>query len=253
MSDTDQIAPFYGEEDDGKENDEKIRYFELSLKDGGPASQWFLSLTTTEKQTWTTLANTFKNHWPAKTASTKTKAELQAELNNTKITEEELGKKVNVGGIKVYSHIAWADKVERLAKAIQDDGNLLVQNSRDNMASSLKSLVPHSNNTWTLFCQFVWTVSLIELRKKKDECACQKKIEDDLNAIKGARAPAATAKPVFPPASRVPVALPTTSSAFGLPRATPAPFVANNTQLNPPFANTAPRNMLGRRFVTRTY
>ncbi|KAG5633384.1 hypothetical protein H0H81_008265, partial [Sphagnurus paluster] len=159
MSDTDQIAPFYGEDDDSKESardflnklermymrstftePDKIRYFELSLKDGGPASQWFQDLAATEKATWSALANAFKIRWPAKTAASKTQAEKLAELRETKITEEELGKKVKVGGIEVYTHVAWADKIERLAKALSDNSNLLVQSMRDNMAPSLKAL-----------------------------------------------------------------------------------------------------------------
>ena len=57
-------------------------------------------------------------------------AEKQAELEGEKITEAELGKKVKVNGAEVYTHVAWANKVEKLAKAIPDNNNLLVVGCR---------------------------------------------------------------------------------------------------------------------------
>ncbi|KAF8064947.1 hypothetical protein FPV67DRAFT_1419562, partial [Lyophyllum atratum] len=129
-------------------DENKISYFQFSLKDGGPASQWFDALAENQKQTWNALRAAYNLRWPAKTAVVKTQAEKQTELNEVKIREDELCRKVKVNGIEVYTHVAWADKVERLAKAIPDDNNLLVQATRSGMAPSLKALVPHSHNTW---------------------------------------------------------------------------------------------------------
>ena len=57
-------------------------------------------------------------------------AEKQAELEGEKITEAELGTKVKVNGVEVYTHVTWANKVEKLAKVIPDDNNLLVVGCR---------------------------------------------------------------------------------------------------------------------------
>ncbi|KAG6823650.1 hypothetical protein H0H92_009536 [Tricholoma furcatifolium] len=87
---------------------------------------WFTGLELAKKTSWAT---------------------LQEELKEARITEEELGKKVAVNGVEVYTHFAWADRVERLAKAISDTNNLLVKGTRDGMAPSLRSLVPHTMDT----------------------------------------------------------------------------------------------------------
>ncbi|GLB45242.1 hypothetical protein LshimejAT787_2100020 [Lyophyllum shimeji] len=169
------------------QDQEKVNYFQLSLKDGGPASQWFDALPATEKATWNALKAAYNIRWPAKTAMVKTQAEKQAELSETKIGENDLGRKVKVNGIEVYTHVAWADKVERLAKAIPDDNNLLVQITRNSMAPSLRALVAHSHNTWATFCRAVREVDVNELREKKDEKARAAKMEKDVEILRALR------------------------------------------------------------------
>ncbi|KAG5633440.1 hypothetical protein H0H81_007821, partial [Sphagnurus paluster] len=70
------------------------------------------------------------------------------------------------------------------------------------------------------------------LREKKEEREHQKKIQDDLNAIKNRQAASTIAKPSFPATNRIPFSLPVTSSAFGLPRTTNAPASAAQPNLN---------------------
>ena len=108
--------------DDG----EKVDYFETWLKSGSAAEQWFRNLEAPKKNTWKNLCTTFKERWPERAVVQKTTAEKQAELEGEKITEAELGTKVKVNGTDVYAHVAWANKVEKLAKAILNNNNLLV-------------------------------------------------------------------------------------------------------------------------------
>ena len=56
--------------------------------------------------------------------------EKQTELEGEKIMEAELGTKVKVNGGEVYAHITWENKVEKLAKAISNNNNLLVVGCR---------------------------------------------------------------------------------------------------------------------------
>ncbi|KAF5380193.1 hypothetical protein D9615_006239 [Tricholomella constricta] len=166
---------------------EKIEWFGLSLRGGGPAEEWYEALPPTSTVSWTALRAAFRLRWPAKTAVRKTQEEKQTELAEAKIEEAALGTKVKVNGTEVWTHVAWADKVERLAKAIPDDNNLLVQTTRDGMAPSLKALVPRSNNTWATLCQAVRSVEVVELKEKKEEGEKNRKMEADLKELKTLR------------------------------------------------------------------
>ncbi|KAG6809270.1 hypothetical protein H0H92_000924 [Tricholoma furcatifolium] len=197
-----EIQPFHGSIDQESENacdfinklkrsfmsrdysdEDKVQYFEWSLKDGSPAMEWFSGLTAAQKTTWASLCTAFDDQWPAGRVSAKSQAEKQEELAEARIKEDELGLKTKVNSVEMYTHIAWADKVERLAKAIPDDNNLLVRATRDNMAPSLRTLIPHSNNTWQTFCTAVRNVSVAELKEKKTERASTEKMKDDLKTV----------------------------------------------------------------------
>ncbi|KAG6852276.1 hypothetical protein C0991_001364 [Blastosporella zonata] len=147
----------------------KIEYFELSLKDGGPAAEWFKNLEEEKRLTWSALVTEFDERWPARQALVKSQEEKQEELKDARIMEAELGKKVTMKGVEVWMHIVWADKVQQLARAIPDNGNLLVSVARDNMAPSLRATVPPSNKTWDTFCKAVREVGTTELREKMAE------------------------------------------------------------------------------------
>jgi hypothetical protein len=108
------------------EDEEKIKYFEMWLKSRSVAEQWLRKLEAAKKATWKNLCEAFKELWPERPIAQKTTAERQVELEGEKITEGELGTKVKVNGAELYAHIAWANRVEKLVKAIPDNNNLLV-------------------------------------------------------------------------------------------------------------------------------
>ena len=88
------------------------------------------NLKAAKKSMWKNLCEAFKEQWPERPIVQKTTAEKQAKLEGEKITEGELGTKVKVNGVEVYARIAWANKVEKLAKVIPNDNNLLVVSCR---------------------------------------------------------------------------------------------------------------------------
>jgi len=112
------------------EDTEKINYFETWLKSGSVAEQWLRNIEVAKKATWRDLCTAFKEWWPEHPIVQKMTAEKQTELEGEKITEGELGTKVKVNGADMYSHIVWVNKVEKLAKVIPDNNNLLVVGCR---------------------------------------------------------------------------------------------------------------------------
>ena len=125
------------------DDEEKVIYFKTWLKSRSAAEQWFKDLEPVKKAMWRVLCTEFKGRWPEKPLRQKSMVEKQMELEGEKIMEVELGTKVKVNGVEVYAHIAWANKVERLAKAIPDTNNLLVVGCWQQLPPMLKAHFSH--------------------------------------------------------------------------------------------------------------
>ncbi|KAG6807185.1 hypothetical protein H0H92_008484 [Tricholoma furcatifolium] len=234
------VAPFHGDLEDesprdfvnkmkryfalGSARDEpdahKIDVFEWSLKDGGAAAEWFRTLPADSKATWRALLAAFDERWPEKHVVAKTSNEKQEDLAEAKLKEDELGRKVKVNGVEMYSHVAWANRVERLAKAIPDNDNLLVRGTRNSMPAPLKALIPASINTWTAFCNAIRTVDITELKEKREERERTRKLEEEVQQLRNARNPPATpSKALAATLSRVQLGSPIPAPVFGQPKA----------------------------------
>ncbi|KIK04872.1 hypothetical protein K443DRAFT_4233 [Laccaria amethystina LaAM-08-1] len=166
------------------DDEEKVLYFETWLKSGSMAEQWFRSLDAAKKGTWKELCVAFKERWPERPIVQKSTAEKQAELEGEKITEAELGTKVKVNGVEVYAHVAWANKVEKLAKAIPDNNNLLVVGCRRQLPPTLKALVSSSHDTWAAFCGAVRTIRPLDIEEEKEKQDKQARIEGELQRVR---------------------------------------------------------------------
>jgi len=202
MADRKSDEPFTGEDDDAIkprdflkrtqrylmatawEDEEKVDYFEMWLKSRSVAEQWFGNLKTAKKETWKELCKAFKERWLERPMVQKTTAEKQAELEGERITEVELGKKVKVNGTEVYAHIAWANKIEKLAKAIPDNNNLLVVGCQRQLPPTLKALVSSSHDTWTVFCAVVRAIRPLDIEEEKERQDKQAQIEGELQCIR---------------------------------------------------------------------
>jgi hypothetical protein len=202
MADRKNDEPFTGEDDDTMdprdflkrtqrflmattwEDEDKINYFETWLKSGSVAEQWFRSLEAAKKTTWKELCIAFKERWPERAVTQKTTAEKQAELEGEKITEAELGTKVRVNGTETYAHIAWANKVEKLARAVPDNNNLLVVGCRRQLPPTLKALVSSSHDTWTSFCTAVRAIRPLDIEEEKERQDKQTRIEGELQRVR---------------------------------------------------------------------
>ena len=78
----------------------------------------------------------------------KTVEEKQAALEQTRISEEEVGKRVTTNGVEELVHVIWADKVERLAAAIPDANGLLINTIRKSMPKALQKVTGSGHTTW---------------------------------------------------------------------------------------------------------
>jgi hypothetical protein len=107
--------------------------------------------------------------WPSRTPTVKTKEEKQAELKGTLITEEEVGKRVKKNGVEELAHVAWANKVERLAAAVPDTSSLLIANMRKHMPKVLQNITGSGYTTWASFCNAIHMATPAQIEDAKEE------------------------------------------------------------------------------------
>lgn len=84
---------------------------------------------------------------------------------------------------------AWEDEekinysMEKLAKAIPDNSNLLVVGCQQQLPPTLKALVSSSHDMWMTFCMAVHTICPLDIEEKKEKQDKQAQIEGELQHV----------------------------------------------------------------------
>jgi hypothetical protein len=147
----------------------KIEYFTLCLKSRSPAEIWWNALAPAQRDTWSKVQTEFEKRWPAKPVTEKTTAEKQAMLEREVLKESELGTRTSVGGIDEYTHVVWADKVEKLAANIPDTNNLLVASVRKGLPKTIRRIIGGKTMTWAEFCKTVRDIGHEEILEAQSD------------------------------------------------------------------------------------
>jgi hypothetical protein len=148
---------------------QQLQAFELHLKSGAAAEQWWEELPPTKRDNWDHFCQAFKVRWPVRIPTAKTVGEKLTELEHTTITEEELGTRVKTQGIDEYAHIVWANRIERCAAAIPDTDNLLINKTRKAMPRALRKVIGTTHTDWASFCRAIHTVTLLQINEAKEK------------------------------------------------------------------------------------
>jgi hypothetical protein len=140
------------------------------------ADLWFEDLEPGTKESWTLLETAFIARWPRITKAKRSEQEIERELLSTLLEEKELGEKVKIGGVEVWSHVAWADKIAILVnEADIATKTTHIWQVRDKLPYTIKDVVKSTHTDWTAFLQAVRDVDLqhirdaVAKRKKEDE------------------------------------------------------------------------------------
>ncbi|KAF8868433.1 hypothetical protein BD779DRAFT_1793882 [Infundibulicybe gibba] len=75
------------------------------------------------------------------------------------------------------AHVAWADKLERLAKAVPDSANLLLPATIKKMPKALKTVIGTNFKTWKEFCEAVRDASVPGIKDAQED-------QEELRAMK---------------------------------------------------------------------
>jgi hypothetical protein len=131
---------------------QKLENFGLNLKSNTTEEQWFNNLPTKDSDTWDHLIHAFNRQWPSKVPTVKTVEEKQTTLEQTRISEEEVGKRIMMNGMEELVHVIWADKFECLAVAIPDTNGLLISAVCRFMLKVLLKVTGSGHTNWAMFC-----------------------------------------------------------------------------------------------------
>jgi len=109
---------------------------------GSQADLWFEDLAQATQESWVQLETAFVARWPRITQAKRSEQEIERELLSTLLNEKELGEKVKIGGVDVWSHVAWADKVTILV----NEANIASKTThiwqvRDKLPDAIKDVV----------------------------------------------------------------------------------------------------------------
>ena len=148
---------------------------------GSTADKWYEDLPQLTQESWMDIETEFAQRWPCIKQATRSEQELEQELLITVLEEKELGEKVNNGGIEVWSHVAWADKIAILV----NEANLSMKTTyiwqvRDKLPEAIKDVVKSSQADWTAFLQ---AVRDIDLQHIHDAIEKSKKREREQNTV----------------------------------------------------------------------
>ena len=211
---------------------QKLKTFQLYLRSGSVAKQWWNGLPATNNDTWDHLVSAFGKRWPEKTPTLKTVEEKQAALERAKITEDEVGTRVKLQGVEEFAHVVWADKVEKLAIAIPDTNGLLIGTIRKSMPKSLQKVVGSGHRDWPSFCKAVRTATLTEIEEAKKEEKEAQSLRDEVKKLQSLQS--ASAKGITAAFQGLAINSTTQNPRFPAPQARP-----HNTN-NPFLAQTLP-------------
>ncbi|THU79222.1 hypothetical protein K435DRAFT_884538 [Dendrothele bispora CBS 962.96] len=131
--------------------------FAIYMASGHPGEEWYNETMDGDSAptSWDELVKLFFLRWPKKKAVKKEKSEYY------RLKEEELGTKVEHGGLQMWSHVAAADTLEILAKnaGIAETDFLIVQ-VRSNLLDVLKEKVSSKHANWAAFTKEIWEVDV---------------------------------------------------------------------------------------------
>ncbi|KAG6863396.1 hypothetical protein C0991_006201, partial [Blastosporella zonata] len=163
---------------------DRINYFRLSLKTASDAHVWFKGLDEDTKRSWDRLKVAFDSRWPERVVAAKTMEEKSSTLRATELKSSDVGKRITINGVEEWSHIAWADKVERLAGAIPDTGGLLISEARKKLPTAIRTLLTGSHTSWTSFCNEVRELPVERIQESDATVQAQARLERELENLK---------------------------------------------------------------------
>ncbi|KAJ7602165.1 hypothetical protein DFH06DRAFT_1024187 [Mycena polygramma] len=160
----------------------KVKQFKNYLLSGGEADLW-LSLDAATRADWDKTETAFETKWPETVVVQKAQTDYELELGETRLEEKDLGKKESVLGRDVWTHVIWADKMQKLAQGAKVvTGTTYIVHARRNLPNIIKDKIPSTFTDWKEFLTAVRDVDIEHIRdgaeKWRKEQENKKAVED---------------------------------------------------------------------------
>ncbi|KAF6753862.1 hypothetical protein DFP72DRAFT_1069071 [Ephemerocybe angulata] len=154
----------------------RVAQFPDFLAAQSDADLWYTDLDADTKATWSKTELAFNERWPKKMVVAKSRAKYEEELLATKLKESEMGSTVTVGKREVAAHVAWADKVEVLAKgAGVYNLSILLSTVVKQLPLALRAATSGEQSTWK---EFLVAVRKVESDALVDGSAVGRKVDE---------------------------------------------------------------------------
>ncbi|KAJ7511039.1 hypothetical protein B0H11DRAFT_2215775 [Mycena galericulata] len=113
------------------------------MASGSAADAWFddPAWDTTDKTSWANMLRAFDTKWPKRAALKRVGQDAIEDLLAEKLKVEDIGKRVNHGGVEEFRHVVWVRKVVRIAGDIPDPGGLFIGVVRDKLPMIMQDLL----------------------------------------------------------------------------------------------------------------
>lgn len=138
---------------------QQCKRFRRHCRSAFEAEEWYDTLTATTTTDWDKFTVAFNLKWPAVQRSLRSAAEKKAELLAERLEEKDLMTKVERNGVQLYTHIAWANRVDRLAAAVGDPGGLLISVVHKLLPRAIRDLVGDEHTGWPAFTAAVCAIA----------------------------------------------------------------------------------------------
>ena len=145
----------------------KVKLFGTLILAGSHADLWWMNLDTKHKASWSTVKAAFITKWPTIIAADKTKLEYQKELLALWLKEEEVGIRITVAGIEMWSHVHFHGTLKKLVQdAGVDSAPILIQLVRDALPRTLRDLTSPAPPDWNTFLNEIKDTNIDTLLEK---------------------------------------------------------------------------------------
>lgn len=210
----------------------KTASFRDYLRSKSDADDWYEQLPAATKADWGLLQTAFDEQYPAPVRVAKTTAEYERELMEKVLAEKDLGKQVEKAGEKIWTHVAWADDILRIAKQAGVAGSKqYISLVRQKLPDLLKQKLDASYDNWTAFTTAVRTIDSNTIVEGVARLDADAKKHRELQARLEQLERAQTASPTAPLRARL-------ARTSLVSRDTPLPAQPNFTR--PPLVRTEP-------------
>ncbi|KAJ3544635.1 hypothetical protein NMY22_g2716 [Coprinellus aureogranulatus] len=123
------------------EDEQRVEQFVYYLHSGSVADDWYNDLPEDTKKDWNSVKEEFTKRWPIIRRARKTQSQCISELREMKLSEDDLFKKETWGWQRqVYSHVAWACKMEELVRGARLwDTDILLDEIKSRLPRAIKT------------------------------------------------------------------------------------------------------------------